>query len=99
MDHNFGHRGKTHYYEGKAREEYHPYDRKSGTGRGHELKKEGYGKGNWGNDKFVYKKKGETVEEENKAEADFVQEGVEGEAQVEGVEAGEYRPREYREKK
>ena len=65
LGHNFGHRGKTHYYSGKPREDYHPYDRKSGTGRGREVKREGHGKGNWGSYKQVYKKKGESAEQED----------------------------------
>ena len=40
--------GKHEGYRGKPREEWHPYDRKSGTGRGHEVSKHGHGKGNWG---------------------------------------------------
>jgi hypothetical protein len=41
--------GKREGYLGKPREQWHPYDRKSGTGRGRELPKSGHGKGNWGN--------------------------------------------------
>lgn len=40
--------GKHEGYEGKAREHWHPFDRKSGTGRGKELPKGGHGKANWG---------------------------------------------------
>ena len=53
----------THYYKGKPREEFHPYDRKSGTGRGFEVKKGGFGKGNIGSMKYVYVKEGETYTE------------------------------------
>jgi plasminogen activator inhibitor 1 RNA-binding protein len=41
--------GKHEGFQGKPREKWHPYDRKSGTGRGKELPKSGHGKGNWGN--------------------------------------------------
>lgn len=41
--------GKREEYQGKPREQWHPYDRKSGTGRGKELPKGGHGRGNWGN--------------------------------------------------
>lgn len=41
--------GKRDGFKGKPRELWHPYDRKSGTGRGRELVKSGHGKGNWGN--------------------------------------------------
>lgn len=40
--------GKTHHFEGKRREQWHPYDRKDGTGRGRGFAKGGHGKGNWG---------------------------------------------------
>ncbi len=40
--------GKTEHFAGKKREQYHPLDRKSGTGRGREPPKHGHGKGNWG---------------------------------------------------
>lgn len=92
MGHNFGHRGNTHHYAGKPREEYHPYDRKSGTGRGYENKREGHGKGNWGNEKMVYKKKGETAEEQ---EEPIVPQKEEGEYPVEEGNTGEGQ-REYR---
>ena len=39
---------KTHHYEGNERNEWHPYDRKSGTGRGRGSAKGGRGKANWG---------------------------------------------------
>jgi hypothetical protein len=42
-------RGKSSAFRGKPRHQGdHPYDRKSGTGRGRELAKGGHGKGNWG---------------------------------------------------
>ena len=40
--------GKLDHFEGKKREPWHPYDRRSGTGRGKEVAKGGYGMGNWG---------------------------------------------------
>ena len=59
-------------FTGKPREDAHPMDRRSGTGRGRraEFKKDGHGKGNIGdNEATQYKRKGETGEEEVKAEA------------------------------
>jgi len=52
-------------FTGKPREEAHPMDRQSGTGRGRrpENKRDGHGKGNWGDSEDkLYKKKGEEVE-------------------------------------
>jgi len=49
-------------FTGKPREDAHPMDRQSGTGRGRraENKRDGHGKGNWGDRADVtYKKKGE----------------------------------------
>jgi hypothetical protein len=40
--------GGEHRFEGKKREQFHPYDRKDGTGRGRGISKGGHGKGNWG---------------------------------------------------
>ena len=40
--------GRHEGYNGKPRETWHPYDRKSGTGRGREVVKQGHGKANWG---------------------------------------------------
>ena len=37
-----------HRFEGKKRENYHPFDRRDGTGRGRGVNKGGHGKGNWG---------------------------------------------------
>jgi hypothetical protein len=54
-------------FTGKAREEAHPMDKQSGTGRGRrpENKRDGHGKGNWGdNEGKAYKKKGAEDEEE-----------------------------------
>lgn len=75
---NFGYRSKRIGFAGKPREEYHPYDRQDGTGRGYRgPKRQGFGKGNWGNEVMIYKKKGdpdpeyvpkETKEEENAEE-------------------------------
>ena len=71
-----GFASKEEHFEGKPREQWHPYDRKSGTGRGRGAPKEGHGKGNWGNpDEDV---KGEEAESPSKQE-----EGVEGEEQKE----------------
>lgn len=41
-------RGKNQHYHGNPRQPFHPFDRKSGTGRGKEMAKGGHGKGNWG---------------------------------------------------
>ena len=62
-EHNYGHRSHKHDFHGKPREPYHPYDRRSGTGRGYEFRKEGHGRGNWGNE-IETLKYGETVEPE-----------------------------------
>ena len=44
--------GDRKRFEGKAREDAHPMDRKDGTGRGRRGdRKDGEGKGNWGNEK------------------------------------------------
>jgi len=60
QSHNYGHRSQRHGFEGKPREQWHPYDRHDGTGRGRGgYKKEGFGKGNWGSEQAIYKKKGE----------------------------------------
>jgi hypothetical protein len=56
------HIGKEEHYAGKRREQWHPYDRKSGTGRGRELAKGGHGKNNWGDVKDELKT-GEEVPE------------------------------------
>ena len=40
--------GKSEHFTGKNREQWHPLDRKSGTGRPMEPPKHGHGKGNWG---------------------------------------------------
>lgn len=61
-----GERKERQPYRGKAREEAHPYDRRSGTGRGRrpDDKKDGHGKFNTGDKETVtYKQKG-TVEGE-----------------------------------
>lgn len=58
-------------FAGKPREGAHPYDRKSGTGRGRrpENKRDGHGKGNWGdNQEQVYKQKGTDEGDERKPE-------------------------------
>lgn len=58
-------------YTGKPREDAHPMDRRSGTGRGRrpENKKEGHGKGNVGQrDDVAYKKKTDDAGEEEQVE-------------------------------
>lgn len=70
------HRGKREGYQGKARQEdSHPYDRRPGTGRGREFRKDGAGRGNWGNEKKFYKK---DEEEEPKNEGEEEKEEGEG---------------------
>lgn len=54
--------GKPDHFEGKHGEKWHPYDRKSGTGRGREVAKGGHGKGNWGNTEDIVKQ-GEEIPE------------------------------------
>lgn len=55
------------------------------------MKREGHGKGNWGSDKMVYKKKGETAED---VIEEVVAEVKEGEYQEEeNKEGGERYPR------
>jgi hypothetical protein len=45
-------RGKTSHYKGARRhQDDHPFDKKSGTGRGREVAKGGHGKGNWGDNR------------------------------------------------
>jgi len=43
----FDYRGKADRFMGNPRQT-HPFDRKSGTGKGKEAPKGGHGKGNWG---------------------------------------------------
>jgi plasminogen activator inhibitor 1 RNA-binding protein len=47
MKETHDYKGKTLHYRGNPREK-HPYDRRSGTGRGIEIKKDGHGKFNLG---------------------------------------------------
>lgn len=53
--------GKTEHFEGKRGEKWHPYDRRSGTGRGRGVAREGHGKGNLGTTEDLVKR-GEDVE-------------------------------------
>jgi len=54
-------------FQGKPREEAHPMDKKSGTGRGkRDERKDGHGKGNWGTDKAVAEDGKKIVDEEEK---------------------------------
>jgi hypothetical protein len=64
-------------FAGKPREEAHPMDKHSGAGRGRraENKRDGHGKGNWGDkEEVAYKKKGEAGEEEEKVTEKKVEE-------------------------
>ena len=70
----------SHNYVGKSREEYHPYDRRDGTGRGKGNRKGGY-KG-WEGDKKRPEKEGELAEkaaEEQDLEKEAPKEGEEEE--------------------
>lgn len=65
----YGPRDQEHRHFGKAREEAHPFDRKSGTGAGKkDVKKGGHGKFNLGTDAEVVEgeTKAETTQEETK---------------------------------
>jgi len=44
----YDYRGKHDTFMGNPRQINHPFDRKSGTGKGREINKGGHGKGNWG---------------------------------------------------
>lgn len=56
-------------FEGKPREDAHPMDKKSGTGRGkRDTQKGGHGKGNWGTDKAAADAGKKEVVEETKDE-------------------------------
>jgi len=48
------HQKERTHFEGKQREEYHPYDRHDGTGRGHKEYKKARAE-----DQMVYRKKGD----------------------------------------
>ncbi len=86
----FGYNSKTRGYPGKEGEQYHPYDRKSGTGRGKEIKKGGFGKGNWGKDDKPVdeenEKNEESKNEETNEEAQEPKEAKEGSEQEEEEE-------------
>ena len=77
-------------YGGKAREEYHPMDRKSGTGRGkRDQAKGGAGKGNWGDDKAEVEAAQE--EEEKKVTVrEEAKEVVKEESEEEGLDLDTY---------
>lgn len=81
---------RFHKYTGKAREEAHPYDRKSGTGRGkRDMQKEGHGKGNWGKDTEPAKEEVTAATEEEKTEEKpAVEEKKVEEEVIEYVETG-----------
>lgn len=87
--------GKEEHFEGKKRENWHPYDRRSGTGRGREVAKGGHGKGNWGGADDVVKA-GEEVPEGSPVKKVEVEGEVPETTQEEGEtkkEAVEERPR------
>lgn len=78
---------RFHKYTGKAREEAHPYDKKSGTGRGkRDQQKGGHGKGNWGNDKKP--DASETTPAQEKPEEETKKEQVPEEEPVQYEEIG-----------
>lgn len=63
-DRNAPREPKFYHYEG-SNDPVHPFDRKSGTGRGTEVPKRGAGRGNWGTyeDEYRYSHHYETAEE------------------------------------
>lgn len=70
--------GKEEHFQGKRNEQWHPYDRRSGTGRGRELAKGGHGKGNWGDSNDIIQH-GDDVPEgspPNKVELEEIEEPV-----------------------
>lgn len=71
---------------GPARDGKREYDRRSGTGRGKEIKKGGGGARNWGSDKNEAKKMEGTVEEDKIDEEVAVAEGQEPAADAEAPE-------------
>lgn len=81
------HVGKDQHFQGKKTEQWHPYDRRSGTGRGRDVAKGGHGKGNVGKveDEIKYGEEVTPATEENKVEKTAV-EGVDQEEvpQLEG---------------
>jgi len=62
---------KEDKYKGDTRKEWHPYDRRSGTGRGTEMKKGGAGRGNWGTDADELRPEGELKPGEDVPEKPF----------------------------
>lgn len=82
-------RGDKKKFEGKPREEGHPYDRRSGTGRGRrpEQKRDGHGKSNWGDKPEVtYKQKGAEAGSEAKPTEGAPEEEKKEEPEEEKVE-------------
>ncbi len=75
--------GKEQRFQGKPREQWHKYDRQSGTGRGRGLPKGGHGKGNWGDQNDEVKGQTEAPEESPKKPTE------EGEVPAEEVKTAE----------
>lgn len=88
--------GKEEHFQGKKNEKWHPFDRRSGTGRGRDVAKGGHGKGNWGKpaDEVNATEGTEPVVggEETKVQATPTEEGADAQPKEEEVE--ERRPRE-----
>ena len=77
-------------YAGKAREEYHPMDRKSGTGRGkRDQAKGGAGKGNWGDEKAEVEA-GQEEEEKRVTVREEPKEEPKEESEEEGLDLDTY---------
>jgi plasminogen activator inhibitor 1 RNA-binding protein len=83
-------RGKTSHYKGKPRQfGDHPFDRKSGTGRGRELAKGGHGKGNWGDVRDEIQGQVDAAGIEKPAAEKTAEEGAEPTEKPEGTPAEE----------
>lgn len=67
--------GKEEKFAGKHGEKWHPYDRRSGTGRGRGEAKGGHGRNNWGDTADVVKYGEEVPEGEVPKKVEFDKEG------------------------
>jgi hypothetical protein len=77
-----------HRFEGKKRENYHPFDRRDGTGRGRGVAKGGHGKFNWGTTQDETK----TAEEAPKETTETTEQPAEESKTEEAVERKEETP-------
>lgn len=94
---NYHNNDRTEHFTGKPRQEAHPMDRQSGTGRGRRPvnKRDGAGKANVGYDeKMAYKKKqdgeGEATKEEEKVEEVPAEPKIKTKTEVIGVSMQDY---------